>query len=110
MEEGDVTVIVSMIIEISKDYNKDDVKNALLDEFSDHALKDGRKGFFHPENFKPGSCLYLSKIVWHAMKVGGVNSVQVTEFNRLNDRVPADGVIKFAPLEKFSIELSIIMK
>jgi hypothetical protein len=62
---------------------RSDVKKALLDAFSNRDLRDGRRGFFHPDNFTFGQNLYLSQIYRAAMQVDGVRSVpDVLKFQR----------------------------
>jgi len=113
MEENYVPIVLSITVEVSEAYRKDGVKNVLLEEFSDLILKDGRKGFFHPENFRRGRSMYLSEIYLQARKISGVISVQVTEFKRLDNldnQAQDKGIIEFWPFEKFTVELSITMK
>ncbi len=46
----------------------------LLEIFSAVDLPDGRRGFFHPDNFTFGQPVYLSQVVATAMRVPGVRS------------------------------------
>ncbi len=59
-----------------------DVKKALLDVFSNRDLGDGKRGFFHPDNFTFGQAVYLSRIYAAAMAVDGVANVEVKKFQR----------------------------
>lgn len=56
-------------------YFRDKVCKALLDAFSSVDLPDGRRGFFHPDNFTFGQPVYLSRIISTAMKIPGVSWV-----------------------------------
>ena len=53
-------------------YFQADVRRALLDVFASHDLPDGRRGFFHPDNFTFGQSVHLSQLVAVAMDVPGV--------------------------------------
>lgn len=83
-------------------YFKAHVKRALLEVFSSGAMPDGRRGFFHPDNFSFGASLYLSRIYATAMTVDGVASVEVARFQRWGKPAGTekdDGVIRAEPLE-----------
>ncbi|MCB0159868.1 MAG: putative baseplate assembly protein, partial [Caldilineaceae bacterium] len=78
------------------------VKAALLDVFSSRTLPDGRRGLFHPDNFSFGQPVYLSRLYAAAHGVDGVQSVQITQFERMGTPDPkplADGRLDFARLE-----------
>ena len=46
-------------------------------------LADGRRGFFHPDNFTFGQPVYLSKVIEAAIAIEGVNHVKsVNPFQR----------------------------
>jgi len=83
------------------------VKEALLETFSSGDLPDGRRGFFHPDNFTFGQPVYLSRIVAAAMQVPGVLRVNVDNkdpnkfqyWGQKGRSVPAEGLLKFQRLE-----------
>ena len=60
-------------------YFRSSVRKALLDTFSRNSLPDGRRGFFHPDNFTFGQAVYLSQIIAAAMQVPGVQWVDTEE-------------------------------
>lgn len=60
-------------------YYTSDVKAALLDTFSRWEARDGRRGFFHPDNFTFGQSVYLSKVIATAMQVSGVQWVDFSD-------------------------------
>ena len=64
---------------VKKGYFRGNVKEALLDAFSNRVLRDGTRGFFHPDNFTFGQPVYLSQIIARAMKVIGVESIDVDD-------------------------------
>lgn len=86
------------------DYFRSDVRQALLQTFSNTVLPDGRRGFFHPDEWTFGQPLYLSQLFQAAAAVDGVESVEVTRFQRLGRPAVAqdldDGVL---PLERLEI-------
>ena len=57
-------------------YFPGDVEAALLETFSNRDWPDGRRGFFHPDNFTFGQPLYLSAVVAAAMAVPGVQWIE----------------------------------
>src|SRR5262249_47497973 len=77
--------------------------------FSNHDLPDGRRGFFHPDNFTFGQPVFLSQMVAAAMSVPGVRWVDTNDDpprpNRFKRRGEAShnetagGRISYAPLE-----------
>jgi len=80
-----VSLLIELHVCVADDYFRSDVAAALLDTFSNRLLPDGRKGFFHPDNFTFGQTVYLSPIYAAAHAVPGVASVSVTTFARQND-------------------------
>jgi hypothetical protein len=64
-------------------YFRSDVRKELLAIFSNRDLPDGRRGFFHPDNFTFGQPVYLSQIVAEVMRVPGVRWIDT------NDILPA---------------------
>ncbi len=55
------------------------VKRSLLETFSSRDLVDGRRGFFHPDNFTFDQPVYLSRVLAAAMAVPGVRWVTIDE-------------------------------
>ncbi len=60
-------------------YYRSQVKQALLATFSRTDLPDGRRGFFHPDNFTFGQPVYLSQVIAAAMDVPGVLWVDLND-------------------------------
>jgi hypothetical protein len=58
------------------------LKEAILASFGSGMLPDGRRGFFHPDNFTFGDAVYVSRIYAAALALDGVASVQVTRLQR----------------------------
>ncbi len=62
------------------------VKQRLLQVFSNHGMSDGTRGFFHPDHFTFGQSVYLSQIYQTAMAVEGVAWVELTRFQRWGEK------------------------
>jgi hypothetical protein len=77
-----VSLEIEMVICVNPKFFAGDVKKALLELFGSGYLPDGRKGVFHPDNFSFGQTVYLSPIYAAAQAVQGVDSVQITKFQR----------------------------
>lgn len=97
-----VALELALRICVAPDHFSSDVKRALLQVFSKRTFPDGRRGFFHPDNFTFGQTLYLSAVYAAAQAVTGVTSVEVVRFKRRGrpgPDVPADGKLVFAATE-----------
>ena len=77
-----VSLDVAIAACVKPGYFPMDVKEALLNVFSNRELSDGRRGFFHPDNFTFGQAVYLSRIYAAAMAVDGVANLEVKKFQR----------------------------
>ncbi|MCB1036993.1 MAG: putative baseplate assembly protein, partial [Acidobacteria bacterium] len=64
-------------------YFRSDVRRELVRRFGTGSLGDGRRGFFHPDEWSFGQPLYLSRVYEAAAGVDGVESVEVERFQRL---------------------------
>ncbi len=92
---------IQMNVCVAPNYFSDKVEEDLLKAFSNRNLPDGKRGFFHPDNFTFGQSVYLSQIYETAMRVEGVSSLIITRFERL-DKKSGDtlrGVIKIGMTE-----------
>ena len=79
-----VPLEISMFVCVKPQHFRSDVKQALLTKFSAHELPDGSRGVFHPDNFTFGETMYLSPLYETAQSLPGVESVQITQFQRLH--------------------------
>jgi hypothetical protein len=87
---------------VKPDYFRSQVKLGLLGLFSNRDLPDGRRGFFHPDNFTFGQPVFLSQLDRAAMQQPGVASVEVKRFQRWGkaaDQELENAELKPAPLE-----------
>ncbi|WP_372740543.1 putative baseplate assembly protein [Neptunomonas sp.] len=102
-EPQHVSLEIDMLVCVNAHYFRSDVRRGLLDIFSSAVRTDGSPGLFHPDNFSFGQTVYLSPLYAAARHVAGVDSVQITRFQRQNqeDLKPlADG---FMTLGRFEI-------
>jgi len=97
-----VPLDITLEVCVLPDFLRGHVKAALLQVFGNRRLPDGRLGFFHPDNMTFGEGVFLSRLVAEAQAVPGVESVNVTQLERLfegsNQELEA-GVLPFSPLE-----------
>jgi predicted phage baseplate assembly protein len=83
-------------------YLRAHVEADLLDLFSNRVLRNGRRGFFHPDNLTFGRDIEASRLVALAQAVPGVQSVTVTRLQRLfegDQGELAQGVLHLGPFE-----------
>jgi len=73
-----VPLDIMMTVCVQEGYFKDKVKQALLETFSNGELTNGKRGFFHPDNFTFGQPVYISRVINAAMQVAGVNWVDLS--------------------------------
>jgi len=74
----------------------------MLNLLSDRILPDGRQGFFHPDRLTFGQPIYSSQIYQVGMCVDGVESLEITGFQRwgkLANRELERGVLATGRLE-----------
>ena len=97
-----VSLEIDMVVCVKPHYLPGDVKAALLEVFSNRALPNGRRGVFHPDNFTFGQPVYLSPLYAAAQALAGVDSVQITKFQRQgirSDEALAAGKLVLGRLE-----------
>jgi hypothetical protein len=77
-----VPLDIVMQVCVKPGYFRSNVKQALLAAFSNRELPNGQRGLFHPDRFTFGQPVYLSQLYEVAMSVAGVQSVEITRFQR----------------------------
>ena len=77
-----VPLDIALHVCVASDVFRDDILLALLDVFSSGIGRNGRLGFFHPDNFTFGQTVFLSRIIAAAMDVPGVNWMEPLHFKR----------------------------
>lgn len=77
-----VSLHIAFTVHVRSNYLREDVRLSLYKMFSRGILPDGRRGFFHPDNFSFGQPVFLSQIVDLAMEVEGVSWIDAGESER----------------------------
>ena len=70
-----VSLEIEMHVCADPNYFREDVKQELLELFSNRVLPDGRLGLFHPDRFTFAQTVYLSPLIAAAQATPGVTSV-----------------------------------
>ena len=99
-----VSLEIEMVVCVRSNYFTSDVKEALLETFSNRILPDGRRGIFHPDNFTFGQTVYLSSLYAAAQAVEGVDSIDITKFQR--QRIPGNESLETGKLELGRLEIA----
>lgn len=97
-----VPLEVVMAVCVKRDYFLANVEQALREVFSNRAFPDGSLGMFHPDRFSFGEPVYLSALYAAAQEVEGVDSVEITTFQRQgvdSSEAIDNGFLKLGPLE-----------
>ncbi len=101
-----VALDIAFTVCVEPGYFRSRVKEALLETFSNRELPDGRRGFFHPDNFTFGQPVYLSRMIAAAMQVPGVRWVDVEVGPTKPNRFKRWGHPQRDEVEKGQIEMS----
>lgn len=97
-----VSLDLGLTVCVRPDDIRGHVKAAVLELLSSRVLPDGRRGFFHPDNFTFGQGVAASRIVAAVQAVQGVESVVVTKLERLFAGANGElqrGFLPLSPLE-----------
>ena len=97
-----VPLDIEILVCVLPDYLRGHVKSELLDKFSNKQLINAQRGFFHVDNLTFSDDIYLSQLVAIAQSIEGVESVQLTKFQRLNELANQEienGVLPLGPFE-----------
>jgi len=112
--EVDTPLFVPLDIEwtvcVLPGYYRSQVKQDLLNVFSSRLLPDGRRGFFHPDNFTFSQPVYLSQMIALAMQVPGVQWVDAEDvpgkpnrFRRWGQPAQGEFAAGFIPIQRLEI-------
>ncbi len=99
-----VSLEIEMRVCVKADYFKSDVERALLEIFNNRVLSDGTRGVFHPDNFTFGQAVYLSQLYAAAQNIAGVDSVEITKFQRQG--IESKAALKNGKLELGRLEIA----
>lgn len=97
-----VPLELEMHVCVRPDAFRADVRQTLLELFSNRIQPDGRRGLFHPDHFSFGEPVYLSRLYAAAQAVAGVASVHITTFRRrgaVDNSAIDTGVLRFGRIE-----------
>ncbi|WP_341649534.1 hypothetical protein [Thauera humireducens] len=97
-----VSLELDLLVCVNRAHFRSDVRRGLLQALGGRSLPDGRRGLLHPDNFSFGRTVFLGPIQAAARSVAGVDSVQVTRFQRQGQDDPrplADGFMALGRLE-----------
>ena len=97
-----VPLEIAMTVCVERGYLSADVKAALREVFSRRTSRDGRRGLFHPDNFTFGQPVFLSTFYAAAQAVAGVDSIEITTFQRqgsASDEALTSGKLTLGRLE-----------
>jgi predicted phage baseplate assembly protein len=98
----DVSLEIGMTVCVARDYFRSAVREALLRVLSNRDLGNGLQGLFHPDRLSFGQTVYLSPIYAAARSVPGVESVEITLFQRQGQdetRFLKEGEMRLSRLE-----------
>jgi predicted phage baseplate assembly protein len=99
-----VPLEIEMSVCVKRGYLAADVKRALLEVFGSRILPGGRRGVFHPDNFSFGQPVLLSRLIAAAQATPGVDSVEVTKFQRQG--APSGEALLSGKLELARLEIA----
>jgi predicted phage baseplate assembly protein len=97
-----VSLELHMKVCVQPGYVASDVEQALLGVLSNRILPDGTVGAFYPDNFTFGQTVYLSPIYALVQSTAGVDSVNITRFQRQGQcatNAVSTGALKMDQLE-----------
>ncbi|MEM9446417.1 MAG: hypothetical protein AAGA18_13820 [Verrucomicrobiota bacterium] len=85
---------------IHADYWRQDIRYILENEFSEFHTPDGRRGFFHPDEWTFGQALYESQIAGRIYEITGIDRIRFINMRRWNAHTPGTGKkIEISPQE-----------
>jgi hypothetical protein len=97
-----VALEVEMLVCVAPNYFRGDVLAELRAVFGSGTSTDGKRGFFHPDNFSFGQGVYLSQLYAAAQRVAGVRHVEILTLQRSSRPSQAaldEGVLTMGRLE-----------
>ena len=83
-----VPIAIEVTVCLSPDVWPEDIRHVLEQEFSDGYTPDGRRGFFHPDNWDFGERLRKSAIAGRLLQVPGVEHPVRIDWHRFNAPTP----------------------
>ena len=93
-----VPLDLRIVVCADEGYWRADLRYELEAEFSDGYTSDGRRGFFHPDEWTFGQALHRSLIEGRILRVTGVKHVSSILMKRFNNAAPAVPGIEALPM------------
>jgi hypothetical protein len=91
-----VPLAIDVALCVHADVWPEDIRFVLEQEFSTGWTPDGRRGFFHPDEWTFGQVLHRSRIAGRVHAVAGVEHIIGIRMKRRNDPLPATDVAQLA--------------
>jgi predicted phage baseplate assembly protein len=98
-----VPLDIAIEICVAPDHFRSSVRVAVVAALSALVLPSGSLGFFHPDNFTFGQSLYLSEVYAAVEDVPGVDSAEVTRFQRYGESVNGELAAAVIPADEREI-------
>jgi hypothetical protein len=100
-----IPVVVEVVLCANAEYWRADVKRVLVQEFSTGYTPDGRRGFFHPDEWTFGQELHASEIIGRAQQVTGVEHMISVSMRRWDGSAPPSAsILALRPNEILLVE------
>jgi hypothetical protein len=102
-----VPLKVALTICVLPNYLRGHVEAAVLDALGNRVLRDGTRGFFHPDNLSFGDGIYVSRLLATVQAIAGVQNAMVTELERFElsgidqpgEELPMNSALLLGPFE-----------
>ena len=88
-----VPLKIDVALCIDADHWPEDVRDVLREEFSTGYTSDGRRAFFHPDQWTFGQPLHASQIAGRVQAVGGIEHVIEIRMKRWDDVTPGTAAV-----------------
>jgi hypothetical protein len=98
-----VSLEIELVVLVGPEHFRSDVELALLNVFNNRVAPDGTLGVFHPDNFTFGQTVYSSPIYAAALRLEGINSVQITTFQRQGNAASNAAPTGALPMDRLEI-------
>lgn len=103
-----VPLYIKLKISVNPDFFVKDVRESLNQILSNRTFN-GKKGFFHPDNFTFGDSVFASRLYYAVKNTPGVDFVDILSFKRLRepageyDTAKSENLVDSIPIGEFEI-------
>ena len=98
-----VPLMIEITVCVAASHFQAHVKEAVLDALSNRDLPDGRRGFFHPDDYTFNQPVYLGQLYAALDQVEGVDYAEVTTFQRFGKIAANEKAQGFIPMGLYEI-------